>query len=147
MKSILAIVRFAKRSWEKHKQHIELKNRLKWRNAHEELIDPFSYEYEYTIQLKDNCALVAQVLRNGMPFCMYYSDTGFEPLMDNWEIPEKEQELMLNDISSGTANGLIFLHDNPNLQPKESKFANLLVALFFGFIFFCELFVLPYLQF
>lgn len=149
MKFILAIVRFAKKYLEKHKQHIALKQRLKWRNVHEDLINPFSYEYEYTIQLKDNCVVAAKVLRNGEPFCMYYSDTGFEPLMDNWEISEKAQELMLNDISSGPAiNGLTFLHDNPNSHPNdESKFANLLVVLFFGSIFFCEIFVLPYLQF
>lgn len=149
----LAIVRFVNKRWEKHKNHIALKKRLEWQNAHEDLFNPFSYEYEYTIQLKDNGVVTAQVLRNGEPFCMYYSDTGFEPLANfevgNWVIPEEEQELMLNDISSGPAiNGLTILHDNPIPKSKpESKFANLFVALFFSIILFCELFVLPYLEF
>ena len=110
-----AIARFVKR-WLKRFRNC-IKRRIYFQSKPAPLSNPFPYEYTYYTFLTPDCILTARVIRNGKPYCMYSSPKTFKPL-GNFEISEKEKDLMLNDLKAGKKiEGLTFLHENPDSNP------------------------------
>lgn len=103
------------------------KNRIKYGKTQLYSTDDlFPFEYVYYTNLAPDLTLTARIIRNGEPYCMYYSPNTFNPL-GNFEISEREKRTMLEDLKPGKKiDGLTFLHPDPKLNEKPTLLEDLI---------------------